>query len=965
MSVTASRLPIVCLTVFSCFTGRALADDFSLKMKIDCTAVSGAERLYDGGGFYLQLRNAGRDAALSDYDKSMGNYLNFPLPDGSCPVIEAVVPEASKPLIAYYNDMPRGCRVGVPLGALSRGYGIHDIRLMWRKTALSLTVDGEETDVDFLVKPIDALSDGRVQSSRVQFCKHGPAEEDAAPNAKEIVRPIQYWTGPGFNTWVGDVAVAFWRGRMHLFYLQDRRHHRSKGGSGGHFFAHISSGDLIRWVEHPVVTPIEDYWFSCGTGTPFVYKDRICLAYGIHSTRFVPRESTTESQMLAMLKKSGVMRSVKFRGTEQIPLGATWASSADGVRFEHSGIVFHTTQNPAIEGLSNGVLRLTAGYGGDTGPGGVWTSRTMDNWRKTEVVSPLTGDCPCPFSWNGWHYLLQGFTGFAMAKEGEAMKARAESDIYDGLSVPMVSEWLDNRRILAGWRSHPFKRGWGGWLVFRELVQREDGTLGTRFVPEIKTPSPVRTVRGNAREELRLEFRPDSNSGCPVVFSVCPAASSASFSDVCPEGASTKIAEKNLSTAQSFRVTGIRGLEREYEVRYVVHYDRKADATLFDFEIAGNRTLIARREGKYSAACSARGCPQGLLINEDNDHFFKMPSSWMSREGLCLYLDEVLRGQVTHFIMCVNGQRTSYASETWEPIWMGLNEPAREDTATNPDGTHDRWAVNAKMLFDRGVDPYEVWIGECRKRGVEAWVSMRMNDYHFADVTNYFRNTTFCRSRKDLWVEQNPTNWAGHALDYAKLEVRDYNLKQVREICRRWDADGIELDWMRSPPHFRANEGRANAAVLTAFMREVRAETERVGRQRGRKYKLVVRVPSSLEVALATGIDVPAWVREGLVDALVPSNLFYPDPSLPIGEWVDLVKNENPEVKVYPCVNCFHHKNAESIRKSAAAYEDAGVEGVYLFNAPYVGKRDTDGRKHKEDSFGEICQNGLFIQKLK
>ena len=169
MSVTASRLPIVCLTVFSCFTGRALADDFSLKMKIDCTAVSGAERLYDGGGFYLQLRNAGRDAALSDYDKSMGNYLNFPLPDGSCPVIEAVVPEASKPLIAYYNDMPRGCRVGVPLGALSRGYGIHDIRLMWRKTALSLTVDGEETDVDFLVKPIDALSDGRVLSSRVQF----------------------------------------------------------------------------------------------------------------------------------------------------------------------------------------------------------------------------------------------------------------------------------------------------------------------------------------------------------------------------------------------------------------------------------------------------------------------------------------------------------------------------------------------------------------------------------------------------------------------------------------------------------------------------------------------------------------------------------------------------------------------------------------------------------------------------
>lgn len=147
---------------------------------------------------------------------------------------------------------------------------------------------------------------------------------------------------------------------------------------------------------------------------------------------------------------------------------------------------------------------------------------------------------------------------------------------------------------------------------------------------------------------------------------------------------------------------------------------------------------------------------------------------------------------------------------------MGIGEPARKDTATHPDGTHDRWAVNAKRLFDQGIDPYEVWIGECRKRGVEAWVSMRMNDYHFADVTNYFRNTTFCRTRRDLWVE------------------------------------------------------------------------------------------------------------------------------------------------LYPCVNCFHHTSAASIRASAAAYLGARVDGIYLFNAPYVGKRDTDGRKHKEDSFGKICREGLF-----
>ena len=77
-------------------------------------------------------------------------------------------------------------------------------------------------------------------------------------------------------------------------------------------------------------------------------------------------------------------------------------------------------------------------------------------------------------------------------------------------------------------------------------------------------------------------------------------------------------------------------------------------------------------------------------VNEDNDHFFKLGDEWQTKEGLERYLDIVLKGHVTHFFMCVNGQRTSYDSKTWEPIWAGIDEPARKDTATAPDGTRDR-----------------------------------------------------------------------------------------------------------------------------------------------------------------------------------------------------------------------------------------------------------------------------------
>ncbi len=35
------------------------------------------------------------------------------------------------------------------------------------------------------------------------------------------------------------------------------------------------------------------------------------------------------------------------------------------------------------------------------------------------------------------------------------------------------------------------------------------------------------------------------------------------------------------------------------------------------------------------------------------------------------------------------------------------------------------------------------------------------------------------------------------------------------------------------------------------------------------------------------------------------------------------------------------------------------MKGLYLFNAPYCGRYDTDGRHHDEDTFGIVCREGL------
>jgi len=64
--------------------------------------------------------------------------------------------------------------------------------------------------------------------------------------------------------------------------------------------------------------------------------------------------------------------------------------------------------------------------------------------------------------------------------------------------VPKTAAFTGNRRIYVSWLPDG---GWAGNAVFRELVQHEDGTLGTKFVPEMMP---------KCGDALSLEFKADS-----------------------------------------------------------------------------------------------------------------------------------------------------------------------------------------------------------------------------------------------------------------------------------------------------------------------------------------------------------------------------------------------------------------------------------------------------------------------
>ena len=140
---------------------RADATDFSLRLQVDFTGARADEPLYMAGPVRLSLRLAGHTPGLEEYDERRGNYLNFPTPDGNCPVIEATICE-------------RGGRVGIPLGALTRPDGVHDVVLDFSSPRWAIQVDGIR-DEDYPSAPTaiarqDGTLRGEVLSARVKSC---------------------------------------------------------------------------------------------------------------------------------------------------------------------------------------------------------------------------------------------------------------------------------------------------------------------------------------------------------------------------------------------------------------------------------------------------------------------------------------------------------------------------------------------------------------------------------------------------------------------------------------------------------------------------------------------------------------------------------------------------------------------------------------------------------------------------
>lgn len=284
------------------------------------------------------------------------------------------------------------------------------------------------------------------------------------------------------------------------------------------------------------------------------------------------------------------------------------------------------------------------------------------------------------------------------------------------------------------------------------------------------------------------------------------------------------------------------------------------------------------------------------------------------------------------------------------------------DRLRNPDtvmGGVALWkhAENVRQLWEQGIDPLKVQIGEAHRIGIDFWFRLSMNDWHHSDDEGkLFRliGSDFYADHPEYQIGRDGVGPRGEPIsayfqDFAHDEVRRLRIETAIEACQRYDVNGFVYDFMRCPNFFRHNEVKKHTPLMTSFIRQTRAALDEVREEKGRQIGLCVRVPNNVPGAMNLGLDVATWIREELVDIVVPSAFFNADLEEDMRPWVEMARDT--PVRINPAIEeayraghtagvtrTFYNPpvylplSVDMICAVAARHYSHGVDGMYTFN---------------------------------
>ncbi len=308
---------------------------------------------------------------------------------------------------------------------------------------------------------------------------------------------FQYFAPKGNNLFVGDCIPFSHGGTYFLYWLLDSAHHSALNGLGGHQWVVSTTRDLKTWKHYPIVLGIDEEWEKSICTGSVVYNNN--KFYAFYATRLLVDGKSNEQLSYAISNDGVHFEKQKPNPFYGFAPGYSKKDFRDPKVFVDKEGLFHlfvssSVNTSSIRNLNGALVHMV--------------SNDLKNWK---VKSPiLTGqgsvpECPDYFKWNDWYYLIYGDHGDTYYVKSKSPYGPWQQPDYQALveewsNVAKTAEFINNRRIAAAWI--PSRRNnrddsneiFGGNAVFRELTQHENGTLSTKFPPEMipETGAPIK-----------------------------------------------------------------------------------------------------------------------------------------------------------------------------------------------------------------------------------------------------------------------------------------------------------------------------------------------------------------------------------------------------------------------------------------------------------------------------------------
>lgn len=391
---------------------------------------------------------------------------------------------------------------------------------------------------------------------------------------------LAVWSPPRGRA--GDVIPYVHDDVLHVFYLRTPVGEEAADTTAWH---HVSTEDLVTWTDHGEAigrSGPDEQDASVATGSVVQDDDGVFHAFTTGFSRYDGPDGP-RNQAVLHATSTDLCTWVKDPGF--------WLAS-DESRYDR-----HDWRDPFVRRDGAGWLmvlaarhRLPDGATGDQRRrSGLLVQLRSDDLRHWHEVEPLWDpglftmhECPDVVETGGWWYLLHStfddrqVTRYRMARSPQGpwlapQVVRGHGDDAlddDGLYAARTVE-LRGRRLLVGWC--PSRVGdtdagdwqWGGSLVVHELVQRADGTLGTRLAAPAPdaAPAPLTPVRGRWEAADDQDWRVTCASGSAV----------ASLGPVAPDGSVTV----GFRPEQPSAGFGVRLVGRDEDYRVAVDLVRR------------------------------------------------------------------------------------------------------------------------------------------------------------------------------------------------------------------------------------------------------------------------------------------------------------------------------------------------------------------------------------------------------